>query len=359
VDQPTIEIYEVDSARYEAQRTPRLMPEARAFAARVGGGPVVDLGSGPGWYAAALGPGPVVALDAARSMLHRTAAVAPAALLVQADLGALPIRRGSLGGGWARNTYVHLRSPEVPLALADLHRALRVDAPVELTFLGGDVEGRHVFPTDDLPGRWFSTWRRERLVDIVIGAGFAPDELTEAHGSHGEVTFTVRATRARTLADTVGPEMRVLVCGLNPSVRAADAGVGFVTPGNRFWPAALAAGLVSRDRDPQHALVHHGVGMTDLVKRATPRADGLSADEYRAGVERLDRLCTWLRPDVVCFVGLAGWRAAVDRRTRPGWQPRSLGGCPVYVLPSTSGANASSQLADITEHLRAARRGPG
>ena len=89
--------------------------------------------------------------------------------------------------------------------------------------------------------------------------------------------------------------MRLLVCGLNPSVRAADAGVGLVTPGNRFWPAALAAGLVTRDRDPRHALLAHGVGMTDLVKRATPRAAELTRDEYRAGVERLGRLCAWLR----------------------------------------------------------------
>ena len=49
--------------------------------------------------------------------------------------------------------------------------------------------------------------------------------------------------------------------------------------------------------------------MTDLVKRATPRADALTRAEYRAGVERLDRLCAWLEPDAVCMVGLAGWRS--------------------------------------------------
>ena len=65
--------------------------------------------------------------------------------------------------------------------------------------------------------------------------------------------------------------MRLLVCGLNPSIYSADAGVGYARPGNRFWPAAIAAGLVTEDRDPRHALSHHGVGITDLVKRATGR----------------------------------------------------------------------------------------
>lgn len=352
MDRPTIEVYEHNSDRYEARRTPRHLPAAQRFGRRTRGrGPVVDLGCGPGWHTAALGT-PTVALDAAPAMLRRTREVAPTCLPVQADLAALPFRRGSLGGGWARNTYVHLRAPDVPMALADLHAALAVGAPIEATFFAGEAEGRDVFPGDDLPGRWFSTWTRQRLEDVVTGAGFELDELDERHGA--EPGFTVRARRARTLPDTVAPGLRALVCGLNPSVRAADAGVGFVTPGNRFWPAALAAGLVTRDRDPRHALVHHGVGMTDLVKRATPRADGLSAAEYRSGVERLDRLCAWLRPGVVCFVGLAGWRAAVDRTATPGRQPQMLGGCRVYVLPSTSGANASSRLPDLVAHLRAA-----
>ncbi len=115
--------------------------------------------------------------------------------------------------------------------------------------------------------------------------------------------------------------MRLLVCGLNPSVYSADAGRGFARPGNRYWPAALAAGIVSRDRDTRHALLHHGVGMTDLVKRATPRADELTIDEYRDGVERVapaGRLAAARgrrdgRPGRV-----AGGRRPQGRRRRPG-----------------------------------------
>jgi TDG/mug DNA glycosylase family protein len=163
-----------------------------------------------------------------------------------------------------------------------------------------------------------------------------------------------RATRARTLPDTVGPGMRVLVCGLNPSLYAADAGVGFARPGNRFWPAALAAGLVAVARDADAALRDHGVGMTDLVKRATVGASELTTAEYRDGLDRVGHLVRWLRPGVICFVGLAGWRAAVDRKAVAGVQPRGLAGVPVYVMPSTSGLNAHSSLPDLTAHLRAA-----
>ena len=98
--------------------------------------------------------------------------------------------------------------------------------------------------------------------------------------------------------------------------------------------------------------------MTDVVKRTTRRADDLDAQEYIDGFERVGRLVAWLRPSTSCFVGLAGWRAAVDRKATPGWQNRDLAGAPVYLMPSTSGLNASSHLEDLTEHLRAAGAGP-
>jgi double-stranded uracil-DNA glycosylase len=230
---------------------------------------------------------------------------------------------------------------QLPLALAELHRALPVGGVLRVAVGAGGL-GRSA-PDDD------------RLRDLLVGAGFEPDELGPAarHGSTGR-RVVARAWRARTLPDTVGPRMRLLVCGLNPSLYAADAGVAFARPGNRFWPAALSAGLVSVDRDPDHALRHHGVGMTDLVKRATVAADELTTPEYRDGLARVERLVRWLRPGGVCFVGLAGWRAAVDRRAQPGRQAHRLGGVPVYVMPSTSGLNARTSLGQLEDHLRAA-----
>lgn len=227
-----------------------------------------------------------------------------------------------------RHRYDHTPHDELPLALAELHRDTAVGTPVITRFLGHRDA--------------------ETLVDTFVGAGF--DRVTLS----GDQPRLVHAVRVRTLPDTVGPHMRILVCGLNPSLHAADAGVGFVTPSNRFWRAATEAGIVSRDRDPWHALRAHGTGMTDLVKRATTRADELSRDEYRTGFERVERLCARLRPGIVVMVGLAGWRAAVDRRAVPGLQERELGGRPVYVMPSTSGLNAHSRLADLVTHLRTA-----
>src|SRR5207247_5639088 len=104
---------------------------------------------------------------------------------------------------------------------------------------------------------------------------------------------------------------------------------------------------------PLHALLIDGVGMTDLVKRATPRA-GLLSGEYRSGAERVRRLVAWLRPGAVLFVGLEGWRAAVDRRAVAGAQTHGFGGVPAYVMPSTSGLNARTLRAELVAHVRAA-----
>ena len=230
---------------------------------------------------------------------------------------------------------------------------MAVGAPADLTLFGGDVD-EHTFADDPFAGRRFSGWPETMLRDVLVGGGFTVDDLEVEPRSDGIPYLLASVRRERTLPDTVGAGMRLLVCGLNPSVYSADVGTGFARPGNRYWPAALAAGLVSRDRDTRHALVAHGIGMTDLVKRATPRADELTTDEYRAGVERVERLVRWLQPGAVVMVGLAGWRAAVDRKAVAGIQPEPFGDRPVYVMPSTSGLNASSRLDDLTDHLRQA-----
>ena len=233
----------------------------------------------------------------------------------------------------------------VPMALAALHRELAPGACARVwlpptTSPDHDRENCPTARDADWP---FGRAPKGLLADVLEGAGLS---ISRRRSDRPTVV-----TRSWTLPDTTGPSMRLLVSGLNPSPAAADHGIGFARPGNRFWPAALAAGLVSRDRDPDHALAEHGVGMTDLVKRTTRRAEELSASEYRAGLRRLDRIVSWLGPAAVCFVGLAGWRAAHDGGARPGWQQARVGDRPVYVMPSTSGLNASSSLDDLTDHL--------
>jgi TDG/mug DNA glycosylase family protein len=357
VDEQTVGIYERRAAEWAERRPPRRRRRAAALgSAALPGRPRADLGCGPGAYVGDLGE-PVVAVDAARAMLVLARERAPSALPVQADLEALPLRPGVLGAAWARNSYLHVPATRLPLALAGLQRAMAVGAPATLSFLEGDGEGP--LGEDDFPGRFFSLWRAGRLGDVVEGAGF--DGITiesvavgRATSERGDRTLWVSACRARTLPDTVGPGMRLLVCGLNPSLVAADAGYGYAGRSNRFWTAAVSAGLVSRRGDPWHALSGHGVGITDLVKRATPGIDDLTREEYRRGAERVARLVEWLRPRAVLFVGLAGWREAVDRRAVPGPQPRAFGGAPAYCMPSTSGRNARTPVAELVRHLQAA-----
>ena len=342
---PTIRVYDELADEWLNRRSLRFRDRLDDFGKRLDDGPVADLGCGPGWHTPLL-PQPAIAFDASRSMLAK----AQSRLRVVGDLRALPFRRGALRGAWASRSYVHLKRTEVPMALADLHAALAPGAPVELHLFAGDMEHGEI-AGDDFPGRYFSHWPQELLQAVLEGAGFSIE-----HTSRKERTLFITARRSHTLADTVGAGMRLLVCGLNPSLYAAALGVGFATSGNRFWPAAIAAGLVSADRDPQSALRNHGVGMTDLVKRPSRRAEEIAASEFRQGLRRLETLAGWLRPAVLCFVGLAGWRAAVDRRAQAGAQSRRIGGSPVYLMPSTSGLNARCSLDELTEHLRRAER---
>ncbi|MEM9033356.1 MAG: uracil-DNA glycosylase family protein [Actinomycetota bacterium] len=349
MDRTTVEIYEREASTFEANRDPeRNRDRARAFGATVDDGLLrADLGCGPGFHVGDLGK-PVIALDAARSMVRRTLERNPHALPVVADVEALPLRSGGLAGSWAQRSYVHVPASRIPMALHELRRVTAVGAPVELAVFRGDME-LDEWPGADLSGRRFSHLPEQRWFDVAVGAGFD----VEGH-ELDEYGIRLRLRRARSLADTVGPELRVMVCGLNPSLHAADSGIPFLTSNNRFWPAARAAGVTSVDRDPLMALTQDRMGMTDIVKRATPRAAELTTAEYRSGLDRLDRLCAWLRPGVVVVVGLAGWRSAADRRAVAGLQDRTLGGRPVYVMPSTSGLNAATSLDALADHLRRA-----
>ncbi|MGH9001049.1 MAG: hypothetical protein ACRDY7_16845 [Acidimicrobiia bacterium] len=89
-----------------------------------------------------------------------------------------------------------------------------------------------------------------------------------------------------------------------------------------------------------------------------PARSRVAADEYRRGAGRLARLAAWLQPEAILFVGLAGYRAAVDRSAAPGWQPAPFGGVAAYVMPSTSGLNARVGVPELAAHMRAALAGP-
>ena len=294
--------------------------------------------------------GPDIVFDASGPTSGARRHPVPAALLVHGDVEHLPFARGSIGGARSWMTHLHVPPRRLPLALWDLHRALAVGAPLELRAMAGDEQGG-TGPGGELGGRCNAGWPPARLVDVVTGAGFTV-ELGSVTESGGEIRL--RAVRARTLADTVGTGMRLLVCGVNPSIYSADFGVGYARPGNRFWKAALAAGIVGHDRDPVDAVIAHGVGMTDFVKRPTRAAAEVDPDEYLAGFARVVRLVEWLRPGAVCFTGLSGWRTVVNPKAAPGLQSEPIGGRPAYVMPSTSGRNARTPVDELSAHLLAA-----
>ena len=349
----TIRIYRERAADWVQVRRADTAP-ARAFRDWLGPtrpGRVVDLGCGPGWHLDALPEG-TVGLDAAPAMLALARSLSPGSPLLAADLRALPLAGGCLDGAWAARSLVHLDRRLVPMALWDLHRAVRVGGGICLHLFEGDADHAQV-DDDDLAGRWFHAIPEALLRHLLEGAGFDVGLWDRTPGADVD-ELRIWARRTRTLADTVGPDMRLLLVGLNPSLVAADAGVGFHRPGNRAWPALRAAGLATVDRDPVDLLERHRIGMTDLAKRATARADDLRPEEYRHGIERLDGLCRWLRPAAVCVLGVTGWRAAVDPGATTGVQGSMLGGRPVYLMPNPSGANARVGLDELVGHLGAA-----
>jgi TDG/mug DNA glycosylase family protein len=350
MDRRTVEVYEghVDDW-IEHRRRPR-PAHLDPFVARVPPGVRADVGCGPGWHSGDLGA-PVVAFDASAAMAAEVRTFAPDAWPVVADLEHLPFRAGTLTGAWANKSYMHIAAEALPMALADLHRSLALGAALHVQVTS---DRKQENGDDRFPGRHFTWWPAARLRDVVENAGFTIEDFAD----DGEEWIDVEGTRARMLPDTVGPDMRVLVVGLNPSVYSADAGIGFARPGNRFWPAAVASGLVTRPLDQFAALRVDGVGMTNLVRRATPRADGLTRDEYAEGIARLARLVEWLRPRVVCFVGITGVRVALDKRASLGWRSGGFAGSAAYVMPNTSGLNAHAKPADFADHMRALQRPP-
>jgi double-stranded uracil-DNA glycosylase len=174
----------------------------------------------------------------------------------------------------------------------------------------------------------------------------------------------VAAAAGRTIPDVIAPGLAVLFCGINPGLYSAATGHHFARPGNRFWPALHDAGFTDRRLHPseQALLLEWGLGVTNLVDRATARADELTAAELRAGGRALGGKARRFRPEWVAVVGVTAYRTAFGRpQARTGEQPDRLGGARVWVLPNPSGLNAHhtpASLAEAFAELRAAIAGP-
>jgi double-stranded uracil-DNA glycosylase len=162
----------------------------------------------------------------------------------------------------------------------------------------------------------------------------------------------LEAARDRTVADLVAPGLGVVFVGINPGLYTAAIGHHFGRPGNRFWKVLHLAGFTPRQLSPfeERELLGMGIGITNLVPRATAAASELTPAELREGVGRVERLVAGCAPRVVAFLGMQAYRVALGRpRAAMGLQAERLGGAAVWLLPNPSGLQARYQLPELVE----------
>ena len=172
----------------------------------------------------------------------------------------------------------------------------------------------------------------------------------------------LQASYGATIRDVGGPPTRILLVGINPSLWSGWSGHHFARPGNRLWRTLHLSGLTAELLDPgdQAGIRAAGLGITNLVARATARADELTDDEVRAGVEPLRRLVRRWKPDFVAFLGISTYRIAFDvAKAGVGEQPERFEGARVWVLPNPSGLNAHYQQPALTAAYAELRRAAG
>ncbi|MDG4826799.1 G/U mismatch-specific DNA glycosylase [Asanoa sp. WMMD1127] len=170
------------------------------------------------------------------------------------------------------------------------------------------------------------------------------------------------AAADRTIPDVIAPGLRVLFCGINPGLWSAATGHHFARPGNRFWPALHRSGFTDRQLDPaeQLSLLDAGLGITNIVDRASARADELTPAELTAGGAALAAKATRWRPHWIAILGVTAYRTAFGRpKATVGPQPEHAGPAKLWILPNPSGLNAHFQLPALTAEFAKLREAAG
>jgi double-stranded uracil-DNA glycosylase len=157
--------------------------------------------------------------------------------------------------------------------------------------------------------------------------------------------------------DVLGPGVRVVFCGINPGHWSARAGAAFANPRNDFWRLLHAAGFTPRQLEPaqQAELLDYGIGLTNAATRTTRGSGDLRASDFAGARERLDAIAHDPGPSVIAFVGKAAYQGAFGERPELGLQDRALGKARLFVLPSTSPANAAVPWNDRLRWFKALR----
>ena len=193
----------------------------------------------------------------------------------------------------------------------------------------------------------------DRAVSRTTGAGPSREDLLACAG--------------RRIEPVIAPGLSVLFCGINPGLYTAWTGHHFARPGNRFWPALHRSGFTQRQFAPaeQRELLGLGLGVTNVVERATATAAELTSAELRAGGRLLEATAERFAPAYIAVLGVTAYRAAFgEPKAVLGEQERALGPSRLWVLPNPSGLNAHftpAALAELFAELRVAmeeRTGP-
>lgn len=165
----------------------------------------------------------------------------------------------------------------------------------------------------------------------------------------------IAAAAGKHVPDLIAPDLRVIFCGINPSLYSAAVGHHFARPGNRFWPTLYAAGFTDRLLKPaeEQELLAQGYGISNLADRATARADELKEEELIAGHKQLLAKVAQYRPQVLAVLGVSAYRTAFAcPKAVIGPQAEAFGQTLLWVLPNPSGLNAHYQLADLAQVFR-------
>jgi TDG/mug DNA glycosylase family protein len=158
--------------------------------------------------------------------------------------------------------------------------------------------------------------------------------------------------------DVIGARLRVLFVGINPGLYTAAIGHHFGRPGNRFWPALHAGGFTPRLLSPfeECELLEYRLGITNMIERATARADELTREELRRSAARLKAKVERHRPRFVAILGLTSYRTAFSQpKAVLGRQSERLAEAALWLLPNPSGLNAHYQPATLARLFRELR----
>lgn len=181
-------------------------------------------------------------------------------------------------------------------------------------------------------------------------------------GYGGRSRAELESARDKTLPHLMADGLGVVFCGMNPGLTTALVGHHFASPGNRFWPALAQAGFTPEAFTPdrERELLPLGMGLTNLVERATRDISELSREDFEAGGERLRAEMERYRPSWLAFLGITGYRTAFGvKGASVGPREERIGGTRVWLLPNPRGRNAHWKPAELAQEYARLREAAG